>query len=78
MIGTIVNHKPMLIITATKDISEQGFHAGQTVKDAAQAMDGKGGGRPEMGQAGGEDPNTLANAIAEATKLVEKWLNTLV
>ena len=78
VIGTIVNHKPMLIITATKDISEQGFHAGQTVKDAAQAMDGKGGGRPEMGQAGGEDPNKLANAIAEATKLVEKWLNTLV
>lgn len=77
VIGTIVNQKPMLIITATKDISEQGFHAGEAVKEAAQAMDGKGGGRPEMGQAGGDNPTKLVNAIAEAREVVDKWLKTL-
>jgi alanyl-tRNA synthetase len=60
--------KVLLLFAATKKAVEQGVHCGNLVKEIAPMVGGKGGGRPDMAQAGGSDPSSLDNAMNEARK----------
>lgn len=51
---------------------KRGLNAGNLVKEAAQQMGGKGGGKPELAQAGGSDPNAIGKAFARVKELVAK------
>ncbi len=72
-IGAVVQDKPIIILMATKDLVNIGFHCGNFVRNAAQIMGGGGGGRPETGQAGGRDPDQLDKALAEIKQEIAKW-----
>ena len=73
ILGTVLENRPSMMIMATKDIVDQGFHAGNAVKEAAKAMGGGGGGRPEMAQAGGREPGKLKDALSAAEEEVRRW-----
>jgi alanyl-tRNA synthetase len=47
-----------LLVRVSKDLIPH-FHAGNLVKALAPAIDGRGGGKPEMGQAGGKNTDKL-------------------
>ena len=51
-----------------------GFHAGNVINQIAGLVDGRGGGRPNMAQAGGKNPAGIPAAIAEASKVLEDQL----
>ncbi len=53
---------------------QRGLRAGDWVKTAAEASGGKGGGRPDMAQAGGREPKKLPAAIAAARAYAERTL----
>jgi alanyl-tRNA synthetase len=72
-LGTVLEGRPSMMVMATRDIVEQGFHAGNVVKEAAKAMGGGGGGRPEMAQAGGREPSKLKDALLAAEEEVRRW-----
>lgn len=55
-----------LVVKATKNAVEKGAHAGQLVGKLAQAGGGKGGGRPDMAQAGINDPAGALGALETA------------
>lgn len=55
-----------LVVKATKNAVEKGAHAGQLVSKLAQAGGGKGGGRPDMAQAGINDPAGALGALETA------------
>jgi len=62
------------IVTAvTKDIAGK-VHAGKLVGQVAQAVGGKGGGRPDMAEAGGKNPAALPEALANVYSTVEAML----
>ncbi|MEW8584475.1 MAG: DHHA1 domain-containing protein, partial [Candidatus Thiodiazotropha sp.] len=61
--------KVSLVAGVTKDLTAQ-LKAGDLVKLAAEKVDGKGGGRPDMAQAGGSNPDALPQALA----VVETWV----
>jgi alanyl-tRNA synthetase len=63
-----------LAATATKDLVARGIHAGNLVRDVAQAVGGGGGGRPDMGQAGGKDVAALPAALQRVPDLVRAQL----
>jgi alanyl-tRNA synthetase len=73
VLGTALEGRPTMMVMGTKDIVEQGFHAGNVVKEAAKAMGGGGGGRPDMAQAGGRDPAKLMDALQAAEEEVRRW-----
>ena len=50
------------------------FKAGELVNHVAQQVGGKGGGRPDMAQAGGKDPSKLAEALASVTAWAQSKL----
>jgi alanyl-tRNA synthetase len=49
--------------------------AGDLVNFVATKVGGKGGGRPDMAQAGGNDPSKLAEALAQVPAWVQEQMN---
>jgi alanyl-tRNA synthetase len=60
-----------LLAAVTKDLAGQ-VHAGKLVSQIAPIVGGKGGGRPELAQAGGTDPSKIGDALARAVELVSQ------
>jgi alanyl-tRNA synthetase len=69
VLGIAEENKVSLIAGVTKDLVSQ-IKAGELVNFVAQQVGGKGGGRPDMAQAGGSEPQNLSSAIAS----VQAWL----
>ena len=65
---------PLLVVMATPDVVARGVNAGVLARDAAKLMGGGGGGRPEMAQAGGRQPEKLDEALAAVPRLVRAAL----
>ncbi|MGC9467649.1 MAG: alanine--tRNA ligase [Anaerolineae bacterium] len=77
ILGTIVNGRPLLIAAASKElVDERGVHAGNLVRELAKMVGGGGGGRPDMAQAGGRDPEKLPEALNRVSELVRAMLNS--
>jgi alanyl-tRNA synthetase len=62
-----------LIAGVTKDLTNR-LHAGRLVGEVAARLGGKGGGRPDMAQAGGKDASALPAALEEVPVMVERQL----
>ena len=56
----------MLLAGFSKDLVERGFSAGDWVKKVAPTVGGGGGGRPDMAQAGGKQPENINVALDAA------------
>jgi alanyl-tRNA synthetase len=63
VLASVLEGKVSLIAGVTKDATGK-VKAGELVNFVAQQVGGKGGGRPDMAQAGGTDPSGLPNALA--------------
>ena len=63
--------KVNLIAMATDAAMKQGAHAGNLIKGIAALVGGGGGGRPNMAQAGGKNPDGIGAAMEEAAKVLE-------
>lgn len=69
VLATVKDGKVSLIAGVTQDMTSK-LKAGELVNHVARQVGGKGGGRPDMAQAGGSDPSGLH----EALKSVEGWV----
>jgi alanyl-tRNA synthetase len=65
--------KVALVAGVTKDLSKK-LKAGDLIKDVAAQVGGKGGGRPDMAQAGGTEPDKLPSALESVFGWVEDRL----
>jgi alanyl-tRNA synthetase len=66
--------KVQLVAGFSKDLVEKGQHAGNWLKKVAPVVGGGGGGRPELAQAGGKNPEKIPAALEEAWKVVRESL----
>jgi alanyl-tRNA synthetase len=62
-----------IISAVTKDLTSK-VHAGKLLGAVAQAVGGKGGGRPDMAEGGGKNPAALSDALAGVYLSVERML----
>ena len=69
VLAAVNDGKVSLVAGVTKDRTDQ-VKAGDLVKMVAEQVGGKGGGRPDMAQAGGNNPDALPQALAS----VEPWV----
>ncbi|SDK52240.1 alanine--tRNA ligase [Sediminibacillus albus] len=66
LLGAVSNGKVQLAAGVSGDLIDKGFHAGKLIKETAQRCGGGGGGRPDMAQAGGKNPEQLPEALKYA------------
>ncbi|MDU6113003.1 alanine--tRNA ligase [Paraclostridium sordellii] len=71
VLANVAGGKINFVATATKDVVEKGVHAGNIVKEVAQIAGGKGGGRPNMAQAGAPDVNKVDEALNHAKDVLK-------
>ncbi len=73
LLGGALEGKVTLVAGVTQDLTGQ-LKAGDLMKQAAAAVGGKGGGRPDMARGGGTDAAALDQALALAVPFVEQGL----
>ncbi|MDY0007934.1 MAG: alanine--tRNA ligase, partial [Spongiibacteraceae bacterium] len=69
LLAAVEGDKVVLVAGVTKDLTGK-YKAGDLMRLAAERVGGKGGGRPDMAQGGGNDPGAVPAALAVA----EEWL----
>ena len=74
VLAAVVEGNPLLVAMVSPDLVEKGLHAGNLARDTAKVMGGGGGGRPDMAQAGGRQPEKLDEALRGVADLVRQEL----
>jgi alanyl-tRNA synthetase len=69
LLGSRVDGKAMLLCLVTRDLTDR-YHAGKIIQTIAPLVGGKGGGRPDMAQAGGPKPEFLEQALEKLPDLL--------
>ncbi|MCI5586959.1 MAG: alanine--tRNA ligase [Lachnospiraceae bacterium] len=74
VLASSIGGKVTLLAMATDEAMKKGAHAGNLIKEIASLVGGGGGGRPNMAQAGGKNPDGIPAAIEKAVEVVESQL----
>ena len=74
VIASVLDGKVNLMATATDGAMKQGAHAGNLIKGIAALVGGGGGGRPNMAQAGGKNPEGVAAALEKVMDVVSEQI----
>ena len=73
VLGSATDGSVSLIVGVTKDLTSR-IQAGKVITPVAEKVGGKGGGRPDLAEAGGKDPGALDSALNEAYEIVDSLL----
>jgi alanyl-tRNA synthetase len=74
LLASANNNKVTLVAGISRELEQRGLSAGQWIKDPAAIVGGKGGGRPDMAQAGGKLTEKIPEALNAAQKLIETMI----
>jgi alanyl-tRNA synthetase len=74
VLGFDEDGRATLLAGVTDDLVAKGLKAGDIVKEIAPIVDGGGGGRPQMAQAGGKNPKKINDALTKAAEIIKAKL----
>ncbi len=67
---TVAGGRPLTVIATNEAARERGLKAGDLVRTAAKTLGGGGGGKPDVAQGGGQNPDAVGEAIEAVERLV--------
>jgi len=73
-LGAVNADKVNFVAMATKEAINKGIHAGNIIKAVAKVAGGGGGGRPDMAQAGGKQPEKISDALQAGIALIKNQI----
>ena len=76
VLGLVEDGNATLFAGVTDDLIAKGLKAGDIVKEIAPLIGGGGGGRPQMAQAGGKNPEKIDEALTRAAELIKEKLSS--
>ena len=71
VLGSVQDGKVALIVGVTKDLTQR-VQAGKIIAEVAKKVGGKGGGRPDLAEAGGSEPGALDSALKSSVDVVRQ------
>ena len=74
VLGSRGEGKALLVVAFSKDLVGRGLHAGKIIGEIARLVGGGGGGKPEVAQAGGKNPDGLEKALDTGKQRVKEAL----
>ena len=69
VLGSRDNGRAFILVGVTKDLTNK-YHSGNMVKVLAPIIGGKGGGKPDLAQAGGNNPEKLDEALNKVYDII--------
>jgi len=69
LLAAETNGQVSLALGVTKDLTDR-YRAGDLIREIAMVVGGKGGGRPDFAQAGGNDPSKIDDALERLEELI--------
>ncbi len=72
VLATASDGKANLLVAVSDDKTKEGLKAGDLIKAIAPAINGGGGGRPNLAQAGGKNPAGIKEALSQAKDYLDK------
>jgi alanyl-tRNA synthetase len=75
LLGAVEDGKVALTAAVSKELIPRGVKANDAIRVAAKVVGGGGGGRPDMAEAGGKNPEKLPEALAEGAKFYRSQLS---
>lgn len=75
VVAAAIAGKAAFVVTAGPEVVQWGLRAGDIAKQVAAVAGGSGGGRPDMAQAGGRDPEKIGEALARLDDILGQLLN---
>ena len=75
VLASVIDGKVNLVAAASESAIAKGAHAGNLIKEIAPVVGGGGGGRPNMAQAGGKNPEGVAACIEAAENAAKAQLS---
>lgn len=76
VLGAIDDGKALLVVAVTDDLVSSGIKAGDLIGNVAKIVNGGGGGRPTLAQAGGKDPDRLPDALSAVPEILARNLRS--
>ena len=76
LLMTAAEGKVQLVAGLSSDLVSRGLHAGNWLKQVAPVVGGGGGGRPDLAQAGGKNPEKIPDALEQALKSIQGILKS--
>ncbi len=73
VLGSVADPAVALVVAVTKDLTDR-LDAGKIVREAAKLIEGSGGGRKDLAEAGGKNPAKLDEALRAVPGIIEKML----
>ncbi len=73
VLGSVSDGRVALVAAVSKDLTNR-LDAGKIVKAAAAIVDGSGGGRKDLAEAGGKNPEKLDESLRSVPAIVEQML----
>ena len=70
VLASAVEEKVNLVVMASKEAVDQGIHCGNIISQSVKCVNGGGGGRPNMAQAGGKDASKIKEALEVARNVI--------
>lgn len=74
VLSNVADNKVNFVVTATNDVIQKGIHSGNIVREVAKIANGKGGGRPNMAQAGASDISKVDEALNYAREIIKNQI----
>lgn len=75
VLGSVSGGKVQLVAYVSPGFVEAGMHAGRLVKEVATRCGGSGGGRPDLAQAGGKQPEKLDEALRAVSDYIRQHVS---
>ncbi|MCR4337281.1 MAG: alanine--tRNA ligase, partial [Candidatus Omnitrophica bacterium] len=72
VLGSRYEDNAYLLVGVTDDLIKQGIKADEIIQKLAPIVGGRGGGRPQLAQAGSNDPSRIPAALEEAKRLIRE------
>jgi alanyl-tRNA synthetase len=76
VLGSVDDGRAYIVLNLDKAVTDRGVDAVAIVREAASRMSGGGGGRADLAEAGGKEPEKLPEALEEAERLLTTALST--
>lgn len=74
VLGTKGSDDASVVLSVTDDLVARGIKANELMGQISPLMDGSGGGKPQLAQAGSKSPQKLESALAQAREIVKAKL----